>query len=114
MLSLVCQGTCQYVTACPHPPALQALTDPRISGHNAAERVFAQALRILLPLFMLHIMSAFVLAILLDPYCLLRIKYRGSPGVPTVRRERGGRGTRCRYVDMQYQAVKACSVTPMT
>jgi hypothetical protein len=76
MLCCTWPGLCWAKLPCRASPVMwcavlavpQTIMDPTIAHRNLAERFLAQLLRILLPLFMFHIMFAFLLAILLDPY----------------------------------------------
>jgi hypothetical protein len=63
---------------------MQAITNPSVAGQNGAMLFLGHALRYLVPLFCALVMLAYLLAILLDPYCLLRIMARNDPGVPQV------------------------------
>jgi hypothetical protein len=50
---------------------LHQATDKTIRGITGAERVLAWFLRLIVPILMLHIVVAFLLAIILNPYTIL-------------------------------------------
>lgn len=72
------------VVAAAADDALQAIQDPAVIGNTAAGMLVAWLLRFLYPLLMFHVALSFVLAIILEPYSLLRIMTRHNPGVPQV------------------------------
>jgi hypothetical protein len=56
--------------------------DPSVIQSNGCEAFMGQFLRFFMPIFCIHVCFSYLLAILLDPYVMLRILCRNDPGVP--------------------------------
>ncbi len=64
---------------------LHQATDKTLRGITGAENVLAWILRFIVPLLMFHVMFAFLLAIILNPYTILRVEAARSNTVWRVR-----------------------------
>ncbi len=63
----------------------QEALDPTLAGITPVEVFLAQLLKFLVPLFMFFVMFSFLLAILLEPYILMRSKLGNAPTIWQVR-----------------------------